>query len=183
MIWHSDASFRPVVGALSMLYAHAVPPSGGETEFADLRSAYDALANAMKKQVAGLSAEHVYGHSRTQLGFPSYSEEERKALPPVQHPLVRRHVGSGRDSLYLGSHASHVVGWPVPEGRLLLLDLLEHATQRQFVYSHQWRVGDLVIWDSRCTLHRGRRYDVSFPRDLRRVTTRDAAPALERKSA
>lgn len=174
MIWHADASFRPVVGALSMLYAHAVPPRGGETEFADLRAAYEAMSEEMKVLTEDLVAEHVYGHARTQLGFPSHSEEERQALPPVRHPLVRLHRGSGRKSLYIGSHAAHIVGWPVPEGRMLLLDLLEHATQREFVYRHHWRVGDLVIWDNRCTLHRGRRFDESFPRDLRRVTTRDA---------
>jgi len=180
MLWHSDASFRPVVGALSMLYAYAVAPSGGETEFADLRSAYEDLSPDFKAQIDNLVVEHVYGHSRTQLGFPSFSEEERKALPPVQHPLVRTNPLNGRKSLYLGSHASHIIGWPVPEGRLLLLDLLEHATQRKYVYSHVWKVGDLVIWDNRCTLHRGRRFDESFPRDLRRVTTRDNPQPLEK---
>lgn len=174
MVWHADASFRPVVGALSMLYAHAVPPIGGETEFSDMRGAYDALDEPMKAKLDGLMAEHLYGHSRAQLGFPSFSADERAALPPVQHPVVRLHEASGRKSLYIGSHATHIVDWPVPEGRLLLLELLEHATRPQFVYRHHWQVGDLVIWDNRCTLHRGRPFDESHARDLRRVTTRDA---------
>lgn len=182
LLWHSDASFRPVVGALSMLFAHLVPPSGGETEFADTRGGYDALSDEMKATIAPLMAEHVYGHSRTQLGFPSFSEEERQALPPVQHPLVRVHARSGRKALYLGAHASHIVGWPIPEGRMLLLDLLEHTTKPERVYSHKWRVGDMVIWDNRVTLHRGRRYDESYPRDLRRTTTRDVPEPLSKAS-
>lgn len=190
MMWHSDASFRPVVGALSMLYAHAVPPTGGETEFADTRSGYDALPDDLREQIQDLEAVHVYGTSRTLLGFPSYSEEEAKALPPTRHPLCRPHQGSGRRAIYVGSHASHIEGWPVPEGRMLIWDLLEHTTQREFVYSHAWSVGDLVVWDNRATLHRGRRFDGSFARDLRRVTTRDgtgpaatATPAREAVSA
>ena len=174
MLWHSDASFRPVVGALSMLYAHTVPPKGGETEFADTRGGYDALSDDLKETIADLKAVHVYGTSRTKLGFPSYSEDEAKALPPVEHPLARLHEGSGRKALYLGSHASHIGGWPVPEGRMLLMDLLEHTTRPEFIYSHSWRVGDLVVWDNRATLHRGRRFDESYPRDLRRVTTKDS---------
>jgi alpha-ketoglutarate-dependent 2,4-dichlorophenoxyacetate dioxygenase len=170
-LWHSDASFRPIVGALSMLFAHVVTPGGGETEFADTRAGYDGLPEETKALIADLRAEHVYGYSRAHLGFPSHSEEEQKALPPVQHPLVRTHAG--RKALYLGSHASHIAGWPVPEGRALLFELLEHTTQPQFRYRHAWRVGDFVIWDNRTTLHRGLRFDPAHPRDLRRVTTRD----------
>ena len=179
-LWHADASFRPVPGALSMLFAHVVPPVGGETEFADLRAAYDALPADMQERIDGLVAEHSIFHSRGQLGFTDYNEEERAALPAVRHRLVRVHPGSRRKTLYMGAHASHIVGWPMPEGRLLLRDLMEHATQREFVYRHSWRVGDLVVWDNRCTLHRGRAYDdAAYPRDLRRVTTKDAAFALE----
>lgn len=175
-LWHSDASFREVPGALSMLFAHVVPPVGGETEFADLRAAYDALPADLKARIEDLVAEHSIFHSRGQLGFTDYTQAERAALPSVQHKLVRVHPGSKRKSLYMGAHASHIVGWPMPEGRLLLRDLMEHATERQFVHRHTWRVGDLVIWDNRCTLHRGRAYDdATHPRDLRRVTTKDMA--------
>lgn len=177
-LWHSDASFRAVPGALSMLYAHTVPTVGGDTEFADLRAAWDALPDDIKAEIDGLQAEHNHSYSRSQLGFPEPADE-KAALPPVHQPLVRT-LPSGRRSLYMGSHASHIVGWPVPEGRMLLRDLLEHATEPRFVYVHHWTARDFVIWDNRCTLHRGRRFDESQPRDLRRVTTRDAAPALER---
>jgi alpha-ketoglutarate-dependent 2,4-dichlorophenoxyacetate dioxygenase len=173
-LWHSDASFREVPGALSMLFAHVVPPVGGETEFADLRGAYDALPADMRSRIEDLVAEHSIFHSRGQLGHTDYTDAERAALPSVRHKLVRVHPGSKRKSLYMGAHASHIVGWPMPEGRLLLRDLMEHATQREFVHRHSWRVGDLVIWDNRCTLHRGRAYDdATHPRDLRRVTTKD----------
>jgi alpha-ketoglutarate-dependent 2,4-dichlorophenoxyacetate dioxygenase len=173
-LWHSDASFREVPGALSMLFAHIVPPVGGETEFADLRAAYDALDAGTRAKIDGLICEHSIFHSRGQLGHTDYTEAERAALPSVPHPLVRVHPGSKRKTLYMGSHASHIVGWPMPDGRLLLRDLMEHATQREFVYRHEWRVGDLVMWDNRCTLHRGRAYDdATYPRDLRRVTTKD----------
>jgi len=175
-LWHSDASFREVPGALSMLFAHVVPPTGGETEFADLRAAYDALDPETKARIEGLDVEHSIFHSRGQLGHVDYTDVERAALPPAIHPLVRVHPGSKRKTLYMGAHASHIVGWPMPDGRLLLRDLMEHATQREFVYRHEWRVGDLVIWDNRCTLHRGRAYDdARHPRDLRRVTTKDYA--------
>lgn len=178
-LWHSDASFRPVVGALSMLYAHAVPPSGGETEFADTRTGWETLPADLQAQVRDLKAVHLYGTARTKLGFPAFSEEEAQALPPVLHPVVRRHAGSGRDALYVGSHVTHIDGMPVPEGRMLVWDLLEHTTQRDLVYSHRWAAGDLVVWDNRATLHRGRRFDESRARDLRRVTTRDDGVAGE----
>ena len=183
MLWHTDASFRPVPGALSMLYAHAVPTPGpkgdGATEFADLCAAWDALSPAMQELVEPLVAEHSIFHSRAQIGFTDFTAEERAAMPPAQHNLVRVHPGSGRKTLYLASHASHIIGWPVPDGMLLLRELIEHATQPEFVYRHQWRVGDLVIWDNRCTLHRGRRYDETQRRDLRRITTQDAAASLD----
>jgi alpha-ketoglutarate-dependent 2,4-dichlorophenoxyacetate dioxygenase len=173
-LWHSDASFRPISGELSMLYAHVVPPKGGETEFADLRAAYDELDDDMKATVEGLICEHSIFQSRGLLGHTDYTDAERAALPTVRHPLVRTHPGSKRKTLYMGSHAQAIVGWPVPDARLLLRDLMDHATERRFVHSHTWEVGDLVIWDNRCTLHRGRRYDdANYKRDLRRVTTQD----------
>ena len=183
-LWHSDASFRETPGALSMLFAHVVPPTGGETEFADLRAAYDALAPQMQARIDGLIVEHSIFHSRGQLGHTDYTEAERAVLPSVHHRLVRVHPGSKRKTLYMGAHASHIVGWPMPEGRLLLRDLMEHATQREFVHRHHWRVGDLVVWDNRCTLHRGRPYDDAIhPRDLRRVTTKDPNSPAEVREA
>jgi alpha-ketoglutarate-dependent 2,4-dichlorophenoxyacetate dioxygenase len=182
-LWHTDASFRRVPGALSMLYAHKIPapsPKGdGETEFADMRAAYNALPAAMKDMVEPLVAEHSIFHSRALIGFTGFTDEERAAMPPVPQRLVRRHPGSGRKTLYLASHASHIVGWPVPDGMLLIRELIEHATTPEFVYRHRWRVGDLVIWDNRCTMHRGRKFDETQPRDLRRITTQDTASTLD----
>lgn len=178
-LWHTDASFRAVPGALSMLYAHVVPDEGGDTEFADLRAAYDALPPATRDRIEPLIAEHSIWHSRGQLAVTTYTEEELKSLPPVPQRVVRRHPGSGRKTLYVASHASHIIGMPIADGRLLLMDLIEHATQRQFVHSHSWRQGDLVIWDNRCTMHRARPFDTAKVRDLRRVTTRDVASTVE----
>src|SRR5262245_52955605 len=178
-LWHTDASFRAVPGALSMLYAHIVPGQGGETEFADQRAAYDALPQETKAQIENLVAEHSIWHSRAQLSVTQYTPEELNSLPPVPQRVVRRHPGSGRKTLYIASHASHIIGMPIADGRLLLLDLMEHATQRRFVHSQTWRQGDLVIWDNRCTMHRARPFDTTRVRDLRRVTTRDVASTLE----
>jgi len=182
-LWHTDGSFRRVPAALSMLYAHRVPgpsPRGnGETEFADMRAAYDALSDQQKADIADLVALHDIAWSRGQLGFNELLFGEKQVLPPVPQRLVRTHPGSKRKGLYVAAHASEIVGWPVPEGRLLLRELIEHATQREFVYRHDWRAGDLVIWDNRATMHRGRNFDESRVRDLRRVTTRDVASTLD----
>ena len=178
-LWHTDASFRAVPGALSMLYAHVVPDEGGETEFADLRAAYDALPHKTQKEIEGLVAEHSIWHSRGQLAVTQYTPEELASLPPVPQRVVRTHPGSHRRTLYLAAHASHIVGMPVADGRLLLMDLIEHATRPRFVHSHTWKQGDLVIWDNRCTMHRARPFDTTKVRDLRRVTTRDVASTLE----
>ena len=176
-LWHTDASFLRVRGRYSMLSSRVVPTVGGETEYADMRAAYDALPAEMKVRIADLTAEHAIMHSRARLGFTDFSDTEREAMPPVVQPVVHRHPGSNRMSLYLASHASHIVGWPVPEGRMLLHDLMEFATQPRFVYSHDWRPNDLVIWDNRCTMHRGRPFDETQVRDLRRITTEDRDPA------
>ncbi|MBU8873546.1 TauD/TfdA family dioxygenase [Reyranella sp. MMS21-HV4-11] len=178
-LWHTDASFRAVPGALSMLYAHVIPEEGGDTEFADLRAAYDALPEAKKNELEGLVAEHSIWRSREQLGVVQYTDEERASLPPVPQRLVRTHPGSHRKTLYLAAHASHILGMPVADGRLIILDLIEHATQPRFVHAHRWAKGDLVIWDNRCTMHRARPFDTTKVRDLRRVTTRDVASTLE----
>ncbi|WP_422009661.1 TauD/TfdA dioxygenase family protein [Reyranella sp.] len=178
-LWHTDASFRAVPGALSMLYAHVIPEEGGDTEFADMRAAYDALPEAKKKELEGLVAEHSIWRSREQLGVVQYTDEERASLPPVPQRVVRTHPGSHRKTLYLAAHASHILGLPVADGRLIILDLIEHATQPRFVHAHRWAKGDLVIWDNRCTMHRARPFDTTKVRDLRRVTTRDVASTLD----
>jgi alpha-ketoglutarate-dependent 2,4-dichlorophenoxyacetate dioxygenase len=182
-LWHTDASYMPVPVVLGMLHAVAVPPAsalgGGETEFADMRAAYDALPEVMKAAIDGLVAEHDVFWSRGQIGFTEFAPGEREQYPPSRQRLVRRHSGSRRKTLYLSAHASHIVGWPVAEGRLLLVDLNTHATRPEFVYSHKWRVGDLVTWDNRCTMHRGRPHDDSRPRDLRRATTLDVGSTLD----
>ncbi len=179
-LWHTDSSFKRIPAKYSLLHAHAVTPEGGETQLADMRAAYDALSSKMKAKLDGLLAEHSIFHSRSKLGFTEFSDEERAALPPVQHAVVRVHPGSKRKSLYLASHASHIVGWPVPDGRMLISDLIEHATQGQFVYTHVWAPGDLVMWDNRCTMHRGRPYDEAVHRrDLRRATIDDPEVAAE----
>ena len=182
-LWHTDASYMPVPVVLGMLHAVAVPPAsvlgGGETEFADMRAAYDALPETMKAEIDGLVAEHDIFWSRGQIGFTEFPPGEREKYPPSPQRLVRLHPGSQRKTLYLSAHASHIRGWPVAEGRLLLWDLTAHATQSEFVYSHRWRVGDVVIWDNRCTMHRGRPHDESQPRDLRRATTLDTGSTLE----
>lgn len=174
-LWHSDSSFQQPAARYSMLSAIVLPPSGGDTEFCDMRAAYDDLPEDFKKELEGLRAEHYALNSRFILGDTEYSESQRNAMPPVSWPLVRTHAGSGRKFLFIGAHASHIEGRPVAEGRMLLAELLEHATQRKFVYRHSWTVGDLVMWDNRCVLHRGRRYDITARRELRRATTLDDA--------
>jgi alpha-ketoglutarate-dependent 2,4-dichlorophenoxyacetate dioxygenase len=172
-LWHTDASFQDPPGRYSMLSAKVVPPVDADTEFADMRAAYDALPDAEKARLEGLRVHHSIAYSRQTLGF-EFSEHEQEALKGAVHPLVRTIPRSGRRSLYLASHASRVIDWPVPEGRLLLRELIEHATQPRFVYRHQWRVGDLVIWDNRATMHRARPFDdARYRRELRRVTTLD----------
>ena len=172
-LWHTDASFQDPPGRYSMLSAKVVPPVDADTEFADTRAAYDALPEEEKRRLEGLRVHHSIAYSRQTLGF-EFSQGEQDALQGAIHPLVRTIPRSHRRSLYLASHASRIVDWPIPEGRLLLRDLMEHATQPEFVYRHAWRVGDLVIWDNRATMHRARPFDdAKYRRELRRVTTLD----------
>lgn len=172
-LWHTDASFQDPPGRYSMLSARVVPSVGADTEFTDTRAAYDALDRETKARLEGLRVHHSIAHSRQMLGF-EFSAEETAALPGAVHPLIRVLPRSNRRSLYVASHAACIVDWPVPEGRLLLRDLIEHATQREFVYRHAWRVGDLVIWDNRATMHRATPFDdAKYRRELRRVTTLD----------
>jgi alpha-ketoglutarate-dependent 2,4-dichlorophenoxyacetate dioxygenase len=174
-LWHSDSSFKQPSAKYSLLLACILPDQGGETEFADMRAAYDALPDEKTTEIEGLMTEHSAFHSRMQLGDQQYTPEDLAKYPTVEWPIVRTHPGSQRKTLFIGAHATRVLDWPVPEGRLLLADLLEHATQRQFVYRHTWCPGDLVIWDNRAVLHRGRRYDLTQRRELRRSTVEDVA--------
>jgi alpha-ketoglutarate-dependent 2,4-dichlorophenoxyacetate dioxygenase len=169
-LWHSDSSFRPVPAKYSLLSGRVVPSWGADTEFADMRAAHDALDARTQAEVADLVCEHSLIYSREAIGFTDLTPEEIRAFAPVRHPLVRVHPKSGRTSLFLASHAGAIVGWTIPEARMFLRDLTEHATQRQFVYSHKWFVGDLVVWDNRATMHRARRFDHGEVRDVRRTT-------------
>jgi alpha-ketoglutarate-dependent 2,4-dichlorophenoxyacetate dioxygenase len=182
-LWHTDASYMKIPVVLGMLHAVALPRPGpfgnGETEFADMRAAYDALPEQTRTVIDPLIAEHDVFWSRAQIGFTEFPPGEREQYPPSRQRLVRRLPSTRRKNLYLSAHASHIAGWPVADGRLLLIDLNTHATQSEFVYSHTWRVGDLVIWDNRCTMHRGRPHDEMQPRDLRRATTLDSTSTLE----
>jgi alpha-ketoglutarate-dependent 2,4-dichlorophenoxyacetate dioxygenase len=178
-LWHSDSSFRPIPAKYSLLSGRIVPSWGADTEFADMRAAYDALDPRTKAMVEGLVCEHSLIYSRAAIGFTDLSPEEVAAFKPVRQALVRSHPVTGRKSLFLASHAGAIVGWTVPEARMFLHELTEHATQREFVYRHQWRVGDLVMWDNRQTMHRGRRFARDEVRDVRRTTLAGDAPTVE----
>jgi alpha-ketoglutarate-dependent 2,4-dichlorophenoxyacetate dioxygenase len=176
MLWHSDSSFRPIPAKYSLLSARVVNPVGGNTEYADMRAAYDALDAGLKAEIEDMICEHSLMYSRGSLGMLDYSEEEKAMFRPVRQRLVRTHPVTGRKSLYLSSHAGGIIGIPTPEARLLLRDLNEHATQPRFVYAHVWRPWDFVMWDNRQVMHRVRRYDDTQPRDMRRTTIRGDAP-------
>ena len=181
-MWHTDSSFRRLPAKASLLYGRSIPPVGGQTEFADMRAAYDALPADMKLRLRDLVAEHAIMYSRKKLGFTDFSDEENQTLPPVPQALVRKHAGSGRTGLYLASHAGRIFGMNEDEGKALLQQLIDHATQRQFVYTHRWRLHDLVMWDNRCTMHRGKGYDdLRWPRDMQRATVSDVAPTCEQE--
>ncbi len=182
-LWHSDSSFKATPAKYSILHALSVPSKGGNTEFAYMVAAYDTLDADTRAAVAGLVCEHSQIFSRQQLGFTDFTEEERARFAPVRQCLVRTHPVTGRQSLYLSSHAGGIVGWPVPEARAFLRDLVEHGTQRQFVYAHQWRVGDLVMWDNRQTMHRARPFPAHEPRDMRRTTLMGDGPTVAQAAA
>ena len=182
MLWHSDSSFRPIPAKYSLLSARVLNPVGGNTEYADMRAAYDALEAETKAQIDDLICEHSLMYSRGSLGLTEYSEEERAMFRPVRQRLVRTHPVTGRRSLYLSSHAGAILGMPTPEARILLRDLTEHATQPQFVYVHRWRPWDFVMWDNRRTMHRVRRYDQRHPRDMRRTTLAGDAPTVAQEA-
>jgi alpha-ketoglutarate-dependent 2,4-dichlorophenoxyacetate dioxygenase len=182
-LWHSDSSFRPIPAKFSLLSARLINPKGGNTEFADMRAAYDALDDETKAEIEDMICEHSLMYSRGVLGFLDYSDEEKQMFKPVLQRLVRTHPVHGRKSLYLSSHAGGIIGMTVPEARLLLRDLTEHATKPEFVYVHKWRLHDLVMWDNRQTMHRVRRYDQSQPRDMRRATVAGTEPTVVKQVA
>jgi alpha-ketoglutarate-dependent 2,4-dichlorophenoxyacetate dioxygenase len=181
-LWHTDSSFKRLPARASLLYARSIPPVGGHTEFADERAAYDALPEETKRRLDRMVAEHSIFNSRARLGFTNFSDDERRGMPPVPQVVVRTLPESGRKSLYLASHAGRIFGMPEHEGRALIDQLVAHATQRQFVYTHRWRVNDLVMWDNRCTMHRGTEFDdLRWKRDVQRATVRDVANSCEQE--
>jgi alpha-ketoglutarate-dependent 2,4-dichlorophenoxyacetate dioxygenase len=182
-LWHSDSSFKVIPAKYSLLHARSIPSKGGNTEFAYMPGAYDALDPETKDLIEDLVCEHSQMYSRAKLGFSDFTPEERERFKPVRQRLVRTHPGTGRKSLYLSSHAGTIIGWPEPEAKALLLDLTEAATQREFVYSHKWRVGDLVMWDNRQTMHRARPFPHDEPRDVRRTTLMGDAPTVAQQAA
>jgi alpha-ketoglutarate-dependent 2,4-dichlorophenoxyacetate dioxygenase len=181
-LWHTDSSFKRLPSLCSLLYARSIAPIGGHTEFADQRAAYDALPDSTKARLGGLVAEHWIVHSRRRSGFTEFNEDEMKRLPPVPQVLVRTIPQTGRKSLFVASHAGRILGMPDEEGRALIDELLAHTTQRQFVYTHRWRAKELVMWDNRCTMHRGCDYDdLRWVRDMARVTISDVANSCEQE--
>jgi alpha-ketoglutarate-dependent 2,4-dichlorophenoxyacetate dioxygenase len=182
-LWHTDSSFKRLPALCSLLYSRRVAPLGGHTEFADQRAAYDALPDALKEKLRGLVAEHCIAYSRKRSGFSQFTEEELRRLPPVPQALVRTIPQSGRKSLYVASHAGRIFGMEDAAGRALIDELIAHATQRQFVYTHRWRANELVMWDNRCTMHRGTDYaDLRWVRDMQRVTISDIANSCEQEN-
>ncbi len=183
-LWHSDATFRIVPARYSLLSGRIVTRDGGNTEFADMRAAYDALDDATKAEIEDLVCEHSLIYSRAQLGFSNFTDEERHSMKPVLHRLVRTHPVTGRKSLLLSAHIGAIVGWPRPEAMAFIRDLMEHATQPQFVYVHRWTKNDFVIWDNRTTMHRVRRFDdLNIVRDMRRTTTMSEGPTVAGQQA
>lgn len=182
-LWHTDNTFKHIPARCSLLLAREVPEVGGDTEFADMRAAYDALPADTKALIDNLIAVHSIVHSRKQMGIEVFTEDAKNALPPVEQVLVQRNTVTGRKALYIASHASHIVGWPQPKGRALLDELMAHATQPRFVYRHQWRPGDLIVWDNRCTMHRATEFDdLSMRRELQRTTVSDELNSVERRT-
>jgi alpha-ketoglutarate-dependent 2,4-dichlorophenoxyacetate dioxygenase len=177
-LWHTDSSFMPLRSAYSLLLAYEVPTKGGETWFADTRSAYDDLPQSTKDRIENLVGEHSLWWSRKQAGAP-ISEEEIDSRMKARHPVVHVHAGSGRKTMYVAAHMRDIVGMDREEGRKLISELIAHATQPQYIFSVKWNVGDMVIWDNLCSMHRGGEFDsANERRDMRRTTVREApAPA------
>lgn len=178
-MWHSDTSYKRIPTWVTLLTSHETPPEGGDTEFADMRRAWDDLPQAMKDKVEGLQAEHSIFHSRGQIGFTDFTDEDRAAAPPVVQPLVRTHPRTGRRSLYLSSHASHIIGWPEEDGRALLQELTDFATQPKYVFAHGWRPADVVLWDNGGTMHRATPFpEFKYRRVLKRTSVNELRPLV-----
>lgn len=179
-LWHSDSSFKTIPALYSMLHARVIPPEGGDTQFADMRNAWDRLPEAMQTQIESYVCDHSLIYSRALLGFDAFTEKEMVAFTPQPQRLARRHPGSKRKCLFLSSHIGVVHGLPRPEGMMLIRELIEHATEKEFIYTHKWKVNDLVLWDNRCTMHRARPFnDQKYKRDMRRMTLADSASTLD----
>ncbi len=178
MIWHSDSSFKPVPSLCSMLHARILPPKGGETEFASMRAAYDTLEPDMQNYLENKVVIHDFANTRRMVGG-KLSDWQKKNLPPVRQALIRKNSVTNRKAVFIGGHATLIEGMDEENGKSLLARLLKHATQKAFVYSHQWQVGDLVIWDNRAVLHRGRTWDVAnHKRVLHRTTVAGDGPTI-----
>jgi alpha-ketoglutarate-dependent 2,4-dichlorophenoxyacetate dioxygenase len=182
-LWHSDSSFRAVPAKYSLLSGRIVVDAGGNTEFADMRAAYEALDDKTKADIEDLVCEHSLIYSRGTLGFTELTDEEKQTFRPVRQRLVRTHLVTGRKSLYLSSHIGTIIGWPMPEARAFICDLTEHATQPRFTYAHKWRQYDMVVWDNRVTMHRVRRFDETQVRDMRRTTVAGEAATVAQLAA
>ncbi len=182
-LWHSDSSFKVIPAKYSLLHARKLPSKGGNTEFADMRQAWESFDAETQATCEPLICEHSQMFSRAKLGFTEFSEAELPRFKPVRQRLVRVHPSTGRKSIYLSSHAGRIVGWPEPEAKAFLMDLTEMATQREFTYSHTWAVGDLVMWDNQRTMHRARPFPQNEPRDVRRTTLMGSAPTVEQQAA
>lgn len=181
-LWHTDNSFRTIPALASLLYARSIPPFGGRTEFADLRAAYDSLSEDRKHQLEGQAAEHCIRYSRARIGFSNFSKQEIESMPPVAQAVVRTIPQTGRKTLYLASHARHIIGLPDQVGQDIVNELIAHATQRENLYIHRWRVNDLVMWDDRCTMHRATAFDdIRYPRDVQRATVADVANTCDQE--
>jgi alpha-ketoglutarate-dependent 2,4-dichlorophenoxyacetate dioxygenase len=179
-LWHTDSSFKYLPARASLLYARSIPPIGGHTEFADMRAAYDALSPEKKHKIENLVAEHALSYSRARIGFSDFTEAENAKLPPVPQRMARTLPENGRKSLYIASHIGSIVGMAREQAHALVDELIAHATQRQFVYTHRWRLHDLVMWDDRCTMHRGTEFDdLRWRRDMHRATVSDIANTCE----
>lgn len=183
MLWHSDSSFKAIPAQYSILSAKIIPATEGDTEFADMRAAWRALDEKTQQKCLGQVTRHSQLYSRGELGFTEFREDQQEAMVPVRQALVRRHPRTENISLYLSAHAGLIEGWTVPESRIFLKRLAEHATQREFVYRHKWSVNDLVIWDNQATMHRAMGYDNKEVRDMRRTTVAGVTSSLEEMPA
>jgi alpha-ketoglutarate-dependent 2,4-dichlorophenoxyacetate dioxygenase len=182
--FHTDSSFNALPTKWSLLSARVLPPFGANTEFVDTRMVYESLPQQLREAAQGAVAEHYFWKTRGRAGYKVITEEMRQSMPPVPHPVVRTIPESGRSALYIGNHATHIVGWPRADGELLLQQLNDFAAQPRFIYSHEWRSGDFVIWDNRCTVHRATKYDVfKYKRDLRRTTINEYGPEISSTDA